>query len=111
MDFEAFLVAVTAAAGVTPSVRIVTPEPTPEQFLYLKCGRSGKGHILYVFFPEKLSQAELEFSDDVFPSGQAVDLLTGQEIKLTCAASGRRAVVTAGRFHLAVLANIANDYE
>jgi len=65
----------------------------------------------YVFFPEKLLQAKLEFSDDVFPSGLVVDLLTGQEIKLTCAASGRRVVVTAGRFHLAVLTNIANDYE
>ena len=111
MDFEEFLAAITTAAGVTPRVRIVTPEPTQEQFLYLKCGCSGNGHIIYVFFPEKLSQAELEFSNDVFPSGLAVDLLTGQEIKLTCAASGRRAVVTAGRSHLTVLTDITNDYE
>lgn len=110
MDFEDFLAAVTADAGVSSRIRIITPEPTPEQFLYLKYGSSGNGHLLFVFFPENLTQAELEFDDDIFTGGRTVDLLTGQEVKLSRGQNGRRAIVVPGRFNLAVLTDDESSF-
>jgi beta-galactosidase len=104
-DFETLLADIVFAAGGSPAVRVITPKPTPDKFVYVKYGSCADGYLLFIFFPEGVEQTELELDPELFPHRHAVELWSDQKLTITDSPSGQlRCTITPGRFGLAVIA-------
>jgi len=104
-DFETFLAATVTAAGVCPAVKIIAPLPTESGFVYLKYGQGANGPLLFLFFPEGVSEAELELDGAWWKGDRAVELWSGEPVEISVGTNGKkRCVVKPGRFQLAIVA-------
>lgn len=81
-DFEEFLEDQVRRAGVKAEVEILSPAPDGDSFFHIKYGDSEYGKILFLFFPDNAEEAELRLPRDFFPSGGAVDLISGGGVRL-----------------------------
>jgi len=86
--FEDFLEWTVRSAGWTPEVEIVEPAANENAFLYVKHGSSNGRNLLFVFFQQDQERAVLRFRTGMFEKTGMIDLLSGEEHKLTAGDSG-----------------------
>lgn len=82
-DFERFLETVTRQAGCRPAIEVVEPQPAQEKFLYIKAGKSGRRNMLFVFYPEGITETRLRIKQGFFHNNSATDIITGKRVKAT----------------------------
>lgn len=99
-DFERLIRDLVRLAEATPAIEVISPPPEPDNFLYLKYGRSEGKSLLFVFFPPKTPVAELRIGGEHFRSGRAVELFSGRKYEIRKG----KLVAEPGRFRIAVLA-------
>ncbi|MDD5697638.1 MAG: beta-galactosidase [Victivallaceae bacterium] len=102
-DFEDFVEQLVKASRVSQKIKIISPSPAKDSFLYLKTGKYRGGNIAFVFFPETSQEAVLSFSKTIFPGEKVIDLLSGNEFTIAASGDKRLCTVKASYFNIAIL--------
>jgi beta-galactosidase len=75
--FERFVAWAVRSAGVQSEIEVLSPQPDPASFLYVKHGMSRNRRIVFVFFQKDHLVAHLRFRKGFFASDSVRDLITG----------------------------------
>jgi beta-galactosidase len=74
--FEEYVAWVVRKTGVQSEIEVLSPQPDPVSFLYVKHGMSGNRRIVFVFFQKDHHAAHLRFRKGFFASESVRDLIT-----------------------------------
>ncbi|MBN1580503.1 MAG: beta-galactosidase [Anaerolineae bacterium] len=105
-QFEAFVRALIAGAGVTLPVAVAAPRADEIDFAHIRVGKSGGRNMAFVFSPQPGDSVELAFPASTF--GQAAtDILSGKPISVQTSADGERIALEASEWGIWVLLGTA----
>lgn len=102
-DYEAFAAWIVRSAGSRPDVRVITPAES-SAFVFVKHGQSQERKLVFVFFPAELDAVELQFQEGFLDAWRLDDLISGTQVELAAADSGKTCAVHASPWRFAVLA-------
>jgi len=102
-DFETYLEQLALDAGYRPHAEVLAPQPTADEFVYLKYGRSGEHQLLFVFFPASAATAQLRLAANFFTTTTVTDLISGEQIDICDTPNGQQCTVPANNWRFSVL--------
>ncbi len=107
-DFENFLEILTRRADRRFESEILD-RPTSGDGGYVRCGKSGKRNLAFIFFPEGHNAIKVRFPGGYFGGIEAVELLSGKTLSLVHGPESDTASLQAGPMRVAVLATPAGS--
>jgi beta-galactosidase len=108
-SFELFVSSLVNRAGCRRDVTVISPQKTRDVFVYIRCGSSNGHPIVFVFFPENICEATIEFRQDFFRDGSVTDIISGKTFNLAKSANGKTCTLKSSEIGIAVLTE--NNYD
>lgn len=102
IDFERFVAALAAEAGVRPSAAVLDPPPGPGRLVHVRTGRSGGRSIAFCLF-ENVAECRALFPKNYF-ARHIVNIITDREVPLLDRPEGQECRLNGGEWGVAVLA-------
>lgn len=102
-DFEDFVELLVKGAGCRREIKVLSPRPDGDSFLYVKSGDSAGGKVVFVFFPADQDEAHLRFLPGFFSGVSLRDIISDEDVALSRSDSGRECVLQAPDWRFCVL--------